>query len=27
MMAYIAEKTEFKDNPMEHPLIDTFTGK
>jgi len=27
MMAYIAEKTEFKENPMEHPLINTFTGK
>jgi len=27
MMAYIAEKTEFKGNPMDHPLINTFTGK
>ncbi|CAF2883730.1 unnamed protein product [Rotaria sp. Silwood2] len=27
MMAYIAEKTDFKQNPIEHVLIDTFTGK
>ncbi|CAF0964166.1 unnamed protein product [Rotaria sordida] len=27
MMAYIAEKTDFKQNPIEHPLINTFTGK
>ncbi len=27
MMAYIADKTEFKGNPMEHALINTFTGK
>jgi PII-like signaling protein len=27
MMAYIAEKTEFKGNPMDHTLINTFTGK
>jgi len=27
MMAFIAEKTEFKGNSIEHPLINTFTGK
>ncbi|CAF5004171.1 unnamed protein product [Rotaria sp. Silwood1] len=27
MMAYIAEKTEFKENPIEHTLINTFIGK
>jgi len=27
MMAFIADKTEYKGNPIEHPLINTFTGK
>ncbi|CAF1573125.1 unnamed protein product [Rotaria sp. Silwood1] len=27
MMAYIAEKTEFKGNPIEHALVNTFNGK
>ncbi|CAF1076463.1 unnamed protein product [Rotaria sordida] len=27
MMAYIAEKTDFKQNPIEHTLINTFNGK
>lgn len=27
MMQYIAEKTEFKDNPIEHEIISKFTGK
>ncbi|CAF1641085.1 unnamed protein product, partial [Adineta ricciae] len=27
MMAFIAEKTEFKQNPVEHTLISKFTGK
>ncbi len=27
MMAYIAEKTDFKENPIEHQLINSFTGK
>ena len=27
MMAYIAEQTQFKENPMEHQMIKAFTGK
>jgi len=27
MMAYIAEKTEFKENPIEHEIVNKFTGK
>ena len=27
MMAYIAEQTQFKENPIEHPLIKSFVGK
>ncbi|CAF4195707.1 unnamed protein product [Rotaria socialis] len=27
MMAYIAVKSEFKQNPIEHPLFEKFTGK
>lgn len=27
MMAYIAEQTQFKENPMDHQIIKAFTGK
>lgn len=27
MMAYIAEQTQFKENPMEHQMVKAFTGK
>jgi hypothetical protein len=26
-MAYIADKTDFKQNPIEHQLINSFIGK